>query len=142
MWWNAKQYDAMKWYVSKYQYSLNRIYMILLRNTSRVHDPWGTREVHIPTRTISKCLCEKFKRTIINQTIFARTISTYTKYNLYISPSPARTLRAQLILNIMPMHVHNIILNKGMMMHLNQSSINITLNHLNNHNYTGVTKKT
>ena len=113
MWWNAKQYDAMKWYVSKYQYSLNRIYMILLRNTSRVHDPWGTREVHIPTRTISKCLCEKFKRTIINQTIFARTISTYTKYNLYISPSPARTLHAQLILNIMPMHVHNIISIRG-----------------------------
>ena len=37
------------------QYSLNRIYMILLGNTSRVHDPWGNREVHIPTRTISTC---------------------------------------------------------------------------------------
>jgi len=51
------------------KYSLNRIYMILLGNTSRVHDPWGTREVHIPTQTISTCLCGRSQRTIINQTI-------------------------------------------------------------------------
>ena len=60
----------------------------------------------------------------------------------YYHPLHGRSPCAQLILNVMSMHVHNIISNKGMMMHLNQSSINITLNHLNNHNYTGVTKKT
>ena len=74
------------------QYSLNGIYMILLGNTSRVHDPWGTCEVHIPTRTISTCLCEQSQRTIIISTIFARTVSTCPNYNLNTSPSPARTI--------------------------------------------------
>ena len=74
------------------QYSLNRIYMILLGNTSRDHDPWGTREVHIPTRTIFTFLCGRSQRTIIISTIFARTVSTCPNYNLNISPSPARTI--------------------------------------------------
>ena len=47
------------------QYSLNRIYMILLENTSRAHDPWGTPEIHILTWTISTYLCRRSQRTII-----------------------------------------------------------------------------
>ena len=125
------------------QYSLNRIYMILLGNTSRVHDPWETREVHIPTRTISTCLCGRSQCTMIKLTISARTVSACPNYDLNISPSQhGWSPPAQLILNLMSMHVHNIISNTGMMMHLIQSSINIIHNHLNNHNYTGVTKKT
>uniref|UniRef100_A0A0V0HNI4 Putative ovule protein n=1 Tax=Solanum chacoense TaxID=4108 RepID=A0A0V0HNI4_SOLCH len=54
--------------------------MILLENTSRVHDPWGTREVHIPTWTISTCLCGRSQRTIIKSNNFARTISTCPTY--------------------------------------------------------------
>ena len=57
-------------------------------------------------------------------------------------PQHRRSPRAQLILNLISMRVHNIISIKGMMMHLNQSNINIIHNHLNYHNYTGVIKKT
>ena len=57
-------------------------------------------------------------------------------------PQHERSPRAQLILNLMSMHVHNIISVKGMMMHLNQSNIDILHNHLDFHNYTGVIKKT
>ena len=125
------------------QYSLNRIYMILLGNISRVHDPWGTREVHIPTRTISTCLCGRSQRTIIISTIFARTVSTCPNYNLNISPSPARTIstfptytqshvyaRAQYYFNIGDDDASQSI------------NMNIIHNHLNNHNYTGEINKT
>ena len=74
------------------QYSLNRIYMILLRNTSRAHDPWGTREFHIPTKTISMCLCGRSQRIIRISKNFARMVYTGPNYNLNISPSPARTI--------------------------------------------------
>ena len=57
-------------------------------------------------------------------------------------PQQGRSPRAQLILNLMSMHVHNIISIKGMMMHPNQSDIDILYNHLDYHNYTGVIKKT
>ena len=57
-------------------------------------------------------------------------------------PQHGRSPRAQLILNLMSMHVHNIISIKGMMMHPNQSNIDILHNHLDYHNYTGVIKKT
>ena len=77
------------------------------------------------------------------QTIFARTVSTcpitvLTSHH----PQHGRSPRAQLILNLMPMLVHNIISIKGMMIHLNQSNIDILHNHLDYHNYTGVIKKT
>ena len=57
-------------------------------------------------------------------------------------PQHGRSPRAQLILNLMSMHVHNIISIKGMMMHPNQSNIDILHNHLDYHNYAGVIKKT
>ena len=105
------------------QYSLNRIYMILLGNTSRVHDPWGTREVHITTRTISTCLCGRSQRTIIisnnsrTDGLHVPKITILTSYH----PQHGRSPRAHLILNLMSMHVYKIIQNKGMMMHLTQS---------------------
>ena len=118
--------------------------MVLLGNTSRVHDPGGTREVHILTRTISTCLCGRSQRTIIISTIFARTVSTCPNYNLNISPSPARTIStcptySQSHINACTQYIISI---KGMMMHLNQSNIDILHNHLDFHNYTGVIKKT
>ena len=57
-------------------------------------------------------------------------------------PQHGRSPRAQLILNLMSMHVHNINSIKGMMMHPNQSNIDILHNHLDYHNYTSVTNKT
>lgn len=123
------------------KHSLNRIYMILLRNTSRVHDPWRTREVHKPTRTISTCLCGRSQRTIINQTNFARTISTCPNYNLNISPSPART--SSTCPTYTQSHVNACAeydFNKRD--DTSQSNINMICNHLSYHQYTGSIKNT
>ena len=57
-------------------------------------------------------------------------------------PQHGRSPRAQLILNLMSMHVHNIISIKGMMMHPNMSNFDILHNHLDYHNYTCVIKET
>ena len=65
-------------------------------------------------------------------------ITILTSYH----PQHGRSPRAHLILNLMSMHVHNINSIKGMMMHPNQSNIDILHNHLDYHNYTSVIKKT
>ena len=125
------------------QYSLNRIYMILLGNTSRVHDPWGTREVHIPTRAISTCLCGQPQHTIIISTMFARTVSTCLNYNLNISPSPARTI------STCPTYTQSHLyacaqycFNRGNDDASQSINMNIIHNHLNYLNYTGEINKT
>ena len=118
--------------------------MIFLENTSRVHDPWGTREVHILILTISTCLCRRSQWTIINQTNSTLTISTCPNYNpnffiartisacpnnhnfsitrtsprvrIIITRSQHRRspcVRPLLIPNLMSVHEHNMISNKG-----------------------------
>ena len=124
------------------QYSLNRIYMILLGNTSRVHDPWGTREVLIPTRTISTYLCGQSQRTIIISNNLRTTVSTCLNYNLNISPSPARTIST--CPTYTQSHVYacaQYYFNRGD--DASQSiNMNIIHTHLNYHNYTGEINKT
>src|SRR5688572_28345427 len=84
-------------------------------NSSRVCDTWGTREVHILTRTISTCLCGRSQRTIIKSN----------------HPQHGRSPRAQLILNLMSMYVHDIIsTEQGMMIHLNKTNIGMAYNHI------------
>ena len=105
------------------QYSLNRIYMILLGNTSRVHDPWGTREVHIPTRTISTCLCGRSQRTIIISNNF-RTDGLYVpKLQSYHLTIPSTDdLHVPNLYSVSSLCMCTILFQyKGMMMHLNQS---------------------
>ena len=97
------------------QYSLNRIYRILLGNTSSVHDPWGTREVHIPTRTISTHY-HNIKKFSHGRSPRAQ-ITILTSHH----PQHGRSPRSQLILSLISMHVHNIVSIEGMMMNLNQS---------------------
>ena len=70
--------NTMKWYASDSKYSLNSIYMILLENTSRVHDLWRTHEDHIPTQTISTCLCGWSQCTMIP----CKELSQNTHYSL------------------------------------------------------------
>ena len=120
------------------KYSLNRIYMTLLGNTSRVHDPWGTHEVHIPTRTISTRLCGRSKRTIIISNNFRTDSLIITSHH----PQQGRSPRALLILSIMSMHVHNIISIEGDDDASQSINMNIIHNHLNYHNYTGEINKT
>ena len=123
------QCDTMKWYASYSKSSLNRIYMILLQNMSRVHDPWGTRKVHMPTRTIYACLCGLFQCTFINQkNLHGRSpraqiiIITFLSHErsprvqIIITRSQhgrSPCVRPLLMLNLMSMHVHNMISIKG-----------------------------
>ena len=70
--------------------------------------------------------------------------SPRAQFMIFISHNPqqGQSTCSQLILNLLSMPVHNIISNKGMMMHLNQSNIHIIHIHLNYRNYTGVIQKT
>ena len=86
------------------KYSLNRIYMILLRNTSRVHNPWGICEVHIPTQTISTCLCGQSQRTITKLNNPQQEQSSRAQLIIIINHSHWRSTRAQVIIIIRSKH--------------------------------------
>ena len=95
-----------------------------------------TDDFHVSVRTISTHY-HNIKQFSHGRSLRAQ-ITILTSHH----PQHGRSPRAQLILNLISMHVHNIISIKGMMMHPNQSNIDILHNHLDYHNYTGVIKKT